>query len=274
MTRIKYIYFLFVVVSFGVNAAQISLTNAHRGSDYIIYAELEIKSVDSTSTLPVECPNGCYVGVAPVARGMITYPDTIATSASSWPWAFVNGASTLGELEKKMMGVVPRTVNYFSNVSVPVTNVCAALIYFPNPDPRVPNGVGQTWQTGSVAFGKIAPGSNCAYFPLTNTKCSLDLKNINIEHGALSAKEIEGNRKEVSLEITCDGNSDVSLSLNENKPDLGGGVYSDLSLSNSKLNISANGKAGVVLSSIIHTDGNVTFGQHKNNSVVLSADWY
>lgn len=115
--------------------------------------------------------------------------------------------------------------------------------------------------------------------PVQAVTCQLYQQSITLQHPTLKASELNGNRKEVSLSVSCSRSSNVNLvmtglngagqlALTGN-----GSLYSALTLNNVSaqkgltLNV-GNGGVNVSLASVLVSDGTVAAGQYSASAVL------
>lgn len=258
-------------------AAHISVVNWRDGGHAMVSGDiakafdLVIDNMDTTSNIPVpECVNGCTLGIA-FRNGD---GENVGSMLVSLPHAVVYG-STVGELESNFLkenkyGAPPITVTGFGLVYTGAsrylydTGACFYFGYIPDTN---------IYWSGYGLFGiKAIGGSICTPLPMSTVTCNITSPSVDIDHGALSEKEIEGNKKSKTINIACDGKSTINISLDSTDVDLQGGVSSHLELSSSQLNAN-NGNNTETITSTLHKSGSVSTGLHKNAGVVLRIDW-
>lgn len=230
----------------------------HNTENFYPYAfNLRLDSINANSTIPIDCEDGC-IALALVQSYAGDWIEMKYSDGTYYkPFLQENlKARTVGELESQYSswvghlspGLVARLIDSGS---------CVVLGY-------------STSRYGSEAIP--LPGSPCTAFPLTNTKCNLDSKAL-IDYGTVNLNDIEGNKRDIDLNIKCDGETSAKFSLDSTSLDLSGGIKSELSISKENINMKPNELAVLTVTSVLHSSGGVVAGRYAN-SAILYVSWY
>lgn len=149
--------------------------------------------------------------------------------------------------------------------------------------------VGPNTSSPGFIFVGLGPQSSCSGGggqggglepPVQAVTCQLYQQSITLQHPTLKASELNGNRKEASISLSCSRNSNINLvmtglngagqlALTGN-----GSLYSALTLNNVSaqkgitLNNVGNGGVNVSLASVLVSDGKVAAGQYSASAVL------
>ncbi|MBL3523564.1 hypothetical protein IM876_12860 [Serratia plymuthica] len=307
---IKHLVFLFVSL-FLSSAHQVlagtvwRTTNAPIISGYLVYAisysynaSAVLESIDYNDQNPNPCYHDlyCKVGITAFTNQMIgnTYLQANTGNKASWG-AIKSTAHTLvpGMEEAKTMGelyTALRPYGLYAGMSVVGNGNGPAYC---DPEKVFPGAkciINDRWQAYSkvcyalgyqISQSYIAlPGQGCIGPTPPNNECKVDSGSVILDHGELTTDKVNGNRKNVSVRISCtlpanadlviyskDANEKIMLK-NDNS------LYSTVTIdgisgpAGKTINIPQGGVT-INLESTLHTVGNVQAGPYSGTAILV-----
>lgn len=133
-----------------------------------------------------------------------------------------------------------------------------------------------TQYTQNQATIQLNTGSTIEPGPGTPTICNLS-GDLTIGHGVLGPQNIDGNKNSTELFLQCNAATTVKIKTimlgNGSAVDLGGGINSNITLSNDTINVSQLEQKPFKVESTLKKVGEITPGEHSGNfALVLMYD--
>ncbi len=171
----------------------------------------------------------------------------ISGQMSGWGFRGVNGSGWVGSCGNPCV---------FGN---PVVMMVAVVLGFSG-DP-----------TKAVTSVRVDSGSD-VNTPTQPVSCVLS-GNLQIDHGTLSADNINGNSSSSNLSINCSASTSaiatVVSTTGNNKVDMGGGIVSTITTIPSTVTVSAGAPSSMVLSSKLNSTGNPVGGDYSGSATLI-----
>ena len=231
----------------------------------------KVTATVATWTEPKGIPNPCYgwssCSVGPEVDYATYGIGTLVGSCEAGGCIRAEDLRTTADVARRYMETKHLPFTYTFVIGHPNDSAaCAGIAYIREPMYR------------PYVHGDLFPGSICRAIPPDNFRCTLDIPPY-IDHGTLSAREVNGNSASVNGKVSCNYDGQLTLSTLSDSGDnvvhlKDNAVISTVTVNNKNatnglvLKIRENNPINFKVTSTLSSDGTVTSGSYKGNLLV------
>ncbi|EMC9752126.1 hypothetical protein WDR88_001823 [Enterobacter cloacae] len=247
------------------------------GSDSCYDYNFTIADWDENDATPNPCYqlSACTLFIGHRHNDAGTSGPSIVRSWDSGSYPFFTTAETMGEVSQQFKAIF--TFPFSSRTRHRGVTVrweeCVGIFYAAGRNLGNNSSVNQSTFQGHP----MMPGSICGVAPPPSGSCDFNQDALNLDHGALTRKELEGHEASETVSISCTTSQTLKLYIysadNVQLRD-DGSLYSELYMNDNVLG--TNGftldvaeQENVVVKSVLHTNGSVAAGEFSGSTVML-----
>ncbi len=263
---LKFFCFIIAIVPFWASSYSIlGAANRNSSSFPIVYWEYDNDYYISNDLNPCYRVSNCY----------IVYGELFSENRFSTYNRYPTNKSATN---------YPELWDFMSNMSLRFSGTKYNAITATVPDGIKYPCVNLGYQIGSSSPTPINPMS-CTPGPGGSTPppvtCTINSQDITLQHPAIMANELNGNRKEVNINVSCNRNSSINLRMTGLSGNgrlalaANGSLYSELTINNvsaqsgvTVTNVGTGGK-NITIASALVSSGEVASGKYSASAVLL-----